>query len=195
MKANLWQAASLPLPTLDWSIRRGESARLGWLGQLGLLTTGFLLVNVCVSADVLAGDGPSLTIDLGRSGQGQVAVVLQILALLTVLSLVPALFIMATSFTRIVIVLSFLRQAMGTQQVPPNQVLISLALFLTGRGLGRRRPAARVWALALAVPDLLVVPFGTALSVYAFWVLLNDEARLQFGRRPRSPRAGREDRT
>lgn len=69
-----------------------------------------------------------------------------------------------------------------------------LALYLTGRGLGRRRPAARVWALALAVPDLLVVPFGTALSIYAFWVLLNDEARLQFGRRPRSPRTAREDR-
>ena len=69
-----------------------------------------------------------------------------------------------------------------------------LALYLTGRGLGRRRPAARVWALALAVPDLVVVPFGTALSVYAFWVLLNDEARLQFGRRPRSPQATREDR-
>ena len=69
-----------------------------------------------------------------------------------------------------------------------------LALFLTGRGLGRRRPAARVWALALAVPDLVVVPFGTALSIYAFWVLLNDEARLQFGRRPRSPQSVREDR-
>ncbi|MDE3019131.1 MAG: flagellar biosynthetic protein FliP, partial [Nitrospirota bacterium] len=56
---------------------------------------------------------------------------MQILGLLTVLSLAPALFIMVTSFTRIVIVLSFLRQALGTQQVPPNQVLISLALFLT----------------------------------------------------------------
>jgi flagellar biosynthetic protein FliP len=58
-------------------------------------------------------------------------VVLQILALLTVLSVAPAFFIMVTAFTRIVIVLSFLRQAMGTQQVPPNQILISLALFLT----------------------------------------------------------------
>ncbi|TAJ08997.1 MAG: flagellar biosynthesis protein FliP [Nitrospirae bacterium] len=56
---------------------------------------------------------------------------MQILGLLTVLSLAPAMLIMVTSFTRIVIVLSFLRQALGTQQVPPNQVLISLALFLT----------------------------------------------------------------
>jgi flagellar biosynthetic protein FliP len=76
-------------------------------------------------------DGPSITVDLGRGGQGQVAVVLQVLALLTVLSLAPAMFIMMTSFTRVVIVLSFLRQALGTQQVPPNQVLVSLALFVT----------------------------------------------------------------
>ena len=81
--------------------------------------------------DAAWADGPSITVDLGRGGSGQVAVVIQILALLTVLSLAPAIFIMATSFTRIVIVLSFLRQAIGAQQVPPNQVLISLALFLT----------------------------------------------------------------
>lgn len=74
---------------------------------------------------------PAITIGLSGVGGGQTAVVLQILALLTVLSLAPALFIMVTAFTRIVIVLSFLRQALGTQQVPPNQVLISLALFLT----------------------------------------------------------------
>ncbi|WP_447977063.1 flagellar type III secretion system pore protein FliP [Candidatus Nitrospira bockiana] len=78
-----------------------------------------------------AADGPSITIDLGSATRGQTAVVIQILALLTVLSLAPALFIMVTSFTRIVIVLAFLRQALGAQQVPPNQVLISLALFLT----------------------------------------------------------------
>ncbi|WP_173051424.1 flagellar type III secretion system pore protein FliP [Nitrospira sp. KM1] len=87
---------------------------------------------LCGTSDALSADGPSITIDLGKSsGGGQTAVVFQILALLTVLSLAPAFCIMMTSFTRIVIVLSFLRQAMGTQQVPPNQVLISLALFLT----------------------------------------------------------------
>ena len=57
-----------------------------------------------------------------------------------------------------------------------------VALALTGRALLRRRRSGRTWALALAVPDLLAVPFGTALSVYAFWVLLNDEARREFGR-------------
>jgi flagellar biosynthesis protein FliP len=59
------------------------------------------------------------------------SVVLQIFALLTVLSIAPAILIMLTSFTRIAIVLSLLRQAMGTHQMPPNQVLIGLALFLT----------------------------------------------------------------
>lgn len=56
---------------------------------------------------------------------------LQIIILLTVLSLAPAILIMMTSFTRIIIVLSLLRQALGTQQLPPNQVLIGLALFMT----------------------------------------------------------------
>lgn len=56
---------------------------------------------------------------------------IQILLILTVLSLAPSIIIMMTSFTRIVIVLSFLRSALGTQQMPPNQVLIGLALFLT----------------------------------------------------------------
>ena len=65
------------------------------------------------------------------AGPREVAGTLQILALLTVLSLAPAILLMMTSFTRIVIVLSFARSAMGTQQVPPNQVIIGLALFIT----------------------------------------------------------------
>jgi flagellar biosynthetic protein FliP len=84
-----------------------------------------------MTQEAIGGSNPSVTIDLGQTGPKQTAVVLQILALLTVLSLAPAFFIMVTSFTRVVIVLSFLRQALGTQSVPPNQVLISLALFIT----------------------------------------------------------------
>ena len=61
----------------------------------------------------------------------QTSVVLQIFLLLTVLSLAPAILIMLTSFTRMAIVLSVLRQAIGTQSMPPNQVIIGLALFLT----------------------------------------------------------------
>nr|NIV03373.1 flagellar type III secretion system pore protein FliP [Calditrichia bacterium] len=58
-------------------------------------------------------------------------ITLQIILLMTILTLAPAILIMLTSFTRIVIVFHFIRQALGTQQIPPNQVLIGLALFLT----------------------------------------------------------------
>lgn len=61
----------------------------------------------------------------------QFSTVIQVLILLTVLSVAPALLLMLTSFTRLVVVFSILRHALGTQQTPPNQVLISLALFLT----------------------------------------------------------------
>ena len=67
----------------------------------------------------------------GSSSPEEVATGLQILALITVLSLAPGLLVLMTSFTRVVVVLAFLRQALGTQQTPPNQVLIGLALFLT----------------------------------------------------------------
>lgn len=62
---------------------------------------------------------------------GDVAISLQILALLTILSLAPAILILTTAFTRIVIIFHFIRQALGTQQMPSNQILIGLALFLT----------------------------------------------------------------
>ena len=73
----------------------------------------------------------TFTMDLGPEGGTATGRIVQLLALLTVLSLAPSILIMVTSFTRIVVVLSFLRTAIGTQQTPPNQVLISLALFLT----------------------------------------------------------------
>ncbi|PZO86508.1 MAG: flagellar biosynthetic protein FliP [Micavibrio aeruginosavorus] len=74
----------------------------------------------------------ALTLDLGGENEGTVSGrVIQMLALLTVLSLAPSIMIMMTAFTRIVVVLSFLRTAMGVQQTPPNTVIISLALFLT----------------------------------------------------------------
>lgn len=74
----------------------------------------------------------NVSIDLGSDGDGTVTGrVIQLVALLTVLSLAPSILIMMTSFTRIVVVLSFLRTAIGIQQTPPNTVMISLALFLT----------------------------------------------------------------
>ena len=76
---------------------------------------------------------PNLQLSLsgGLTEPGTVSTSLQILFLLTVLSLAPAIVMTATSFTRIIIVMHFLRQALGIQQVPPNQVLVSLAIFLT----------------------------------------------------------------
>ncbi len=75
---------------------------------------------------------PGLNIDFQpAAGPDGVVTSLQIIFLLTVLSLAPGILVMMTSFTRIVIVLSFVRNALATQQVPPNQVLIGLALFLT----------------------------------------------------------------
>lgn len=75
---------------------------------------------------------PKLNIGIeAAKGPQDVSVSLQILLILTLLSLAPAMIIMLTSFTRIVIVLAFTRSALGTQQVPPNSVLIGLALFLT----------------------------------------------------------------
>ena len=72
-----------------------------------------------------------LTLDMGTSSTQQTSTSLQILLLMTVLSLAPAILMLMTSFTRIIIVLSFVRNALGTQQLPPNQVMAGLALILT----------------------------------------------------------------
>jgi flagellar biosynthetic protein FliP len=74
---------------------------------------------------------PALTIKNNSDTEQTYSLSLQILALMTGLTLLPSIVLGATSFTRIIIVLSILRQAMGTQQTPPNQVLIAIALFLT----------------------------------------------------------------
>ena len=75
---------------------------------------------------------PKLQLGFSQPGStGEVATGLQILALLTVLTMAPSIIVMMTSFSRIVIVLAFMRQALGTQQSPPNQVLIGMAMFLT----------------------------------------------------------------
>jgi flagellar biosynthetic protein FliP len=87
---------------------------------------------IASSPIALAVPVPDIEISLGQTEEpSKVAVTLQIVLLLTVLSLAPAIVLLLTSFTRIVVVLSFLRQALGTHQMPPNQVIIGLALFLT----------------------------------------------------------------
>ena len=95
-----------------------------------LLIVLALLIGGAVPAEAI----PLPSFQLGMEDvddPGKVSSALQILFLLTILTLAPSILIMTTSFARIIIVLSFLRQAMGTQQTPPTQILIGLGLFLT----------------------------------------------------------------
>jgi flagellar biosynthetic protein FliP len=95
--------------------------------QRGTLCAGAAILFAAVTLPVAA---QSFSLDLG-SGSSTTGRIVQLVALLTILSLAPSILVMVTSFTRIVIVLSFLRSALGVQQTPPNAVLVSLALFLT----------------------------------------------------------------
>ena len=95
-----------------------------------LLVVASLILVAAAGAEPLA--LPTVSIGMGKvSKPGDVSVVLQIFFLMTVISLAPSLLMMTTSFTRIVVVLSFLRSALGTQQAPSNQIVIGLSLFLT----------------------------------------------------------------
>lgn len=90
------------------------------------------IVIMVVPASVSAQGIPKISIQFEQSDEAEdMSVALQILLLLTVLSLAPAVIILLTSFVRIIIVFSFLRQAVGTHQMPPNQLLIGLALIIT----------------------------------------------------------------
>ena len=95
------------------------------LARLGSALLALLLLTPAAMAQ-------SVTVDLGADGGTSTSRIVQLVMLMTVLSLAPAILVTVTSFTRIIVVLSFLRNALGTQQTPPNVVLISLALFLTG---------------------------------------------------------------
>jgi len=89
---------------------------------------GLTLALLFGPGDALA---QTLSLDLGQGGGDATARIVQLIVLITVLSLAPSILIMVTSFVRVIVVLSFLRTAMGTQQTPPNQVIVSLALFVT----------------------------------------------------------------
>ncbi len=94
--------------------------------------TGFLLASsVMFSFESRIYAEPIIGVTLGDGSEPIGASALSLLLLITVLSLAPAILVLMTSFTRIVIVLGFVRTSLGTQQMPPNQVLIGLALFLT----------------------------------------------------------------
>jgi flagellar biosynthetic protein FliP len=96
----------------------------------GLATA--LLVLIAAVAPAAAQD---ISINFGQ-GSGLTERVIQLIALITVLSLAPSILVMMTSFTRIVVVLSLLRTALGTATAPPNAVIVSLALFLTAFVMG-----------------------------------------------------------
>ncbi|WP_372626255.1 flagellar type III secretion system pore protein FliP [Arsukibacterium sp.] len=97
--------------------------------MLRLLCVLLLLLSPAVLADnsMLS----AVTVTTNDDGSQQYSVTLQVLALMTMLSFIPAIVIMMTSFTRIIVVLAILRQAIGLQQTPSNQVLIGITLFLT----------------------------------------------------------------
>lgn len=122
----------MPWESVRDGVRDGHSGRR-WLRLVGwtlLLVAG--LAGQTWAAPAAPVPVPRLSLEVGQATTpGEVAQSLQILFLLTVLSLAPSILILMTSFTRILIVLSFVRSALATQQMPPNQVLVGLALFLT----------------------------------------------------------------
>lgn len=92
----------------------------------------FFLIIASSSAFAVTFPIPSLQLNVETAATPEeVAVVLEIIALLTILTLAPAILILMTPFTRLIVVFHFLRQAMGTQSSPPNQVIVGLALFMT----------------------------------------------------------------
>lgn len=115
---------------------RGQASGAGRRDRGGIVAgcVGILALVVLALVGSILGAAPALaqtiTLDLGEGG-GVTERALQLIALITVLALAPSILVMITSFTRIVVVLSLLRSALGTQTAPPNGVIVSLALFLT----------------------------------------------------------------
>ncbi|WP_136163010.1 flagellar type III secretion system pore protein FliP [Sphingomonas flavalba] len=135
-----WGLLSLCVPRLcsGWT---GAGAWLRWGVVLALLLAALVIAGpafaqaapVVPAAPAAPGVADALDRAMGQLGgkEAPMALSLQILILMSLLTVLPSLLLMMTSFTRIIIVLSILRQALGLQQTPPNQVLAGLALFLT----------------------------------------------------------------
>ena len=102
------------------------------LVAIAAAVAGLTIAIGLISGPALAQD---ISVNFGQ-GSGLTERVIQMIALLTVLSLAPSILVMMTSFTRIVVVLSLLRTALGTATAPPNAVIVSLALFLTAFVMG-----------------------------------------------------------
>jgi flagellar biosynthetic protein FliP len=98
----------------------------------GIAAAQWGIPNISLTSAPQTGGLPKFGVGVGTAkSTEEVSTSLQIMALLTVLSLAPALMILTTAFTRVVIIMSFVRSALGTQNIPPNQVMVGLSLFLT----------------------------------------------------------------
>jgi flagellar biosynthetic protein FliP len=112
-------------------MRSGHAARVRRTRRVGYALLALLVVALVPAAAFAQTAGlPVLEMKTGGGGQTY-SLTLQVLVLMTLLTLLPAILLSMTAFTRIVIVLAILRQALGTPQTPPNQVLLGLALFMT----------------------------------------------------------------
>ena len=107
------------------------------IGRCVRLATGAAVVATILGALPAAAQEISINLGQGAGGSGGLTErVIQLIAFITVLSLAPSILVMMTSFTRIVVVLSLLRTALGTATAPPNAVIVALALFLTAFVMG-----------------------------------------------------------
>ncbi|ELE1961016.1 TPA: flagellar type III secretion system pore protein FliP [Vibrio vulnificus] len=132
-----WLSLSLLMASLfsfsAWA-QAEEAALPANLAPGGSVTVSQMQSDTSKSEFMSVGSGggiPAFTMTTNPDGSEDYSVTLQILALMTMLGFLPAMVILMTSFTRIVVVMSILRQAMGLQQTPSNQVIIGIALFLT----------------------------------------------------------------
>src|SRR5246127_4138035 len=105
------------------------------MARPGIVGLRFAAAAFLLAAATIPAAAQDISINFGQ-GAGLTERMIQLIALLTVLSLAPSILVMVTSFTRIVVVLSLLRTALGTATAPPNSVIISLALFLTAFVMG-----------------------------------------------------------
>ena len=115
-------------------LRAGRLGAAAWLLAALLLLPGLALAQTGAASILDAGGAlgvPAMKVTTNPDGSQDYTVTIQILALMTALTLLPALLMMVTAFTRIIVVFAILRQALGLQQTPSNQILLGLALFLT----------------------------------------------------------------